>query len=215
MFLKKIKTEGIAHLSYIIGSQDSAAVIDPRRDIYIYLSIAAKYSVNITHIFETHRNEDYVIGSVPLSQATGADIYHGGKLDFKYGNSVKEGDYFEIGELSLKIFETPGHTFESISIALYDPNFGNKAVGVFTGDALFIGDVGRTDFFPTEPKRLQDCFTTAYSTRYYRLVTRQSYTPHMGQALYAAQEWPRVNSQRLGMRKCSTLYCRKPVWQNS
>ena len=154
MFLSQIKAEGLAHLSYIIGSKNCAAVIDPRRDRDIYLEIAREKSVNITHIFETHRNEDYVIGSTPLSEKTGANIYHGSNLDFKYGNPVKEGDEFEIGNLKLKILETPGHTFESISIAIYDTEFGQSAVGVFTGDALFIGDVGRTDFFPDQAERV-------------------------------------------------------------
>jgi len=150
MFLEKIKSEGVAHLSYMLGSGNSAAVIDPRRDIDVYLEIASEQSVNITHIFETHRNEDYAIGSVPLADKTGAEVYHGNALDFRYGNPVSEDDEFQIGDLRLKILETPGHTFESISIALFDPSFGDKAVGVFTGDALFIGDVGRTDFFPDQ-----------------------------------------------------------------
>lgn len=154
MFLQKIKSDGIAHLSYIIGSGSSAAVIDPRRDIDIYLKLATKESANITHIFETHRNEDYVIGSIPLAKATGAKIYHGKALDFKYGNKVSSGDHFEVGDLRFEIYETPGHTFESISIALFDPNFGNKAVAVFTGDTLFIGDVGRTDFFPDQAEKV-------------------------------------------------------------
>ncbi len=154
MFLEKIKSEGIAHMSYMLGSGNSAAVIDPRRDVDVYLDIARKQSVNITHIFETHRNEDYTIGSVPLSDKTGAEVYHGNATDFRYGNPVSEGDEFQVGDLSLKILETPGHTFESISIALFDPNFGDKAVGVFTGDALFIGDVGRTDFFPDQAEHV-------------------------------------------------------------
>jgi hydroxyacylglutathione hydrolase len=154
MFLEKIKSDGLAHLSYIVGSGNNAAVVDPRRDIDIYLDIARQESVNITHIFETHRNEDYIIGSVPLCERTGAEIYHGKELDFKYGNAVKDGDEFEIGTLKLKILETPGHTFESISIAVYDTEFADNPVGVFTGDALFIGDVGRTDFFPDQAEKV-------------------------------------------------------------
>ncbi|MBE0535286.1 MAG: MBL fold metallo-hydrolase [Phycisphaerae bacterium] len=154
MFLRKIKSEGIAHLSYMIGSQGAAAVIDPRRDIDVYLEIAREESVNITHIFETHRNEDYVIGSIPLAERTGAQIHHGHALDFAYGDPVKEGDAFRIGDMELRILETPGHTFESISIALFDTASGDIAVGVFTGDALFISDVGRTDFFPDRAKEV-------------------------------------------------------------
>jgi hydroxyacylglutathione hydrolase len=138
----------LAHLSYIIGHKGEAAVIDPRTDVDAYLEIARDNACAITHIFETHRNEDYVIGSRPLAQRTGAEIHHGANLDFGYGNGAKEGDAFDIGGMRLKILETPGHTFESISIALYDTASGEEAVGVFTGDALFIGDVGRTDFFP-------------------------------------------------------------------
>lgn len=148
MFLEKIKSDGIAHLSYILGDGMEAIVIDPRRDCRVYIEIAALYGMKITMIFETHRNEDYVIGSQDLARMTGASIYHGTALDFAYGEGVSEGDSFEVGDLRLSILETPGHTFESISIVVRDLNFGVDPVAVFTGDALFIGDVGRTDFYP-------------------------------------------------------------------
>ncbi|MDP8236770.1 MAG: MBL fold metallo-hydrolase [Candidatus Erginobacter occultus] len=154
MFLKKIKSEGLAHLSYMIGDDNVAAVIDPRRDCEIYREIAEREGVRITRIFETHRNEDYVIGSSDLAARTGASIHHGSALDFKYGEGVGEGDVFDIGDLQLKILETPGHTMESISIVITDRNFGDTPVGVFTGDALFIGDVGRTDFYPDRAREV-------------------------------------------------------------
>jgi len=154
MFLKKIKSDGIAHLSYMVGSGGSAAVIDPRRDIDEYLRAARDESVNITHIFETHKNEDYVIGSTLLADKTGAEIYHGRQFDFQYGSPVSDGDTFEVGGLVLRVIETPGHTFESISLALFDTEFGEKAIGVFTGDTLFIGDVGRTDFYPDRAREV-------------------------------------------------------------
>lgn len=148
MFIEKVKSEGLAHLSYIIGHNGQAAVIDPRRDCEIYVDIAHSHGAQITHIFETHRNEDYVVGSSDLARRTGAEIYHGGKLDFAYGKPVAEGDTFELGNISLAVLETPGHTFESISLVLRDKSFGSQPIGVFTGDLLFIGSVGRTDFFP-------------------------------------------------------------------
>jgi hydroxyacylglutathione hydrolase len=129
-------------------------VIDPRRDWYVYLDIAAREGVRITHIFETHRNEDYVVGSRDLAGATGASIHHGHALDFAYGEPVSEGDRFDVGDLSLEILETPGHTDESISIVVRDREFGDTPVGVFTGDALFVGDVGRTDFYPDRPQEV-------------------------------------------------------------
>jgi hydroxyacylglutathione hydrolase len=148
MFLEKVKSEGISHLSYVIGHQGEAAVVDPRRDCRIYIDIAARHGASITHIFETHRNEDYVIGSRELADLTGAEIYHGEGLDFAYGKTVPDGTQFEVGDLRLTVLSTPGHTFESISIVVRDAGFGKTPVTVFTGDALFIGDVGRTDFFP-------------------------------------------------------------------
>ncbi len=154
MFLKKIKSEGIAHLSYILGDGLDAVVIDPRRDCGIYAEIAAQQGVRITRIFETHRNEDYVIGSQDLVRRSGAAIHHGKALDFSYGEGVCEGDTFDVGDLCLRILETPGHTFESISIVVTDKNYGKDAVAVFTGDALFIGDVGRTDFFPDQARKV-------------------------------------------------------------
>lgn len=148
MFMEMIYTPGVAHLSYMIGDKGRAAVIDPRRDIDGYIEIARNQEVQITHIFETHRNEDYAIGSLDLARATGAEIYHGSQLDFKYGIPVYDGDSFTLGNVNLSILHTPGHTMESISIVLADLEFSNHPLSVFSGDALFIGDVGRTDFFP-------------------------------------------------------------------
>ncbi len=155
MFLETVRSEGLAHLSYIFGDKDKAAVVDPRRDCGIYLDIASRHDTRITHVFETHRNEDYLIGSRELEDQTGAKIYHGRHLPFNYGNPVHEGDNFELGDIVIKILETPGHTYESISIVLYDKGFSTEEpIAVFTGDALFIGDVGRTDFFPDKPKEV-------------------------------------------------------------
>jgi hydroxyacylglutathione hydrolase len=148
MFLEKVKTPGLAHLSYILGQQGEAAVIDPRRDFEVYLDIARRNGASITHVFETHRNEDYVVGSLDIARATGAFIYHGSALDFAYGSPVREGDTFRLGNIELTVLETPGHTFESISLVLRDRASGDVPVAVFTGDLLFIGSVGRTDFFP-------------------------------------------------------------------
>ena len=149
MFLEVVRSPGLAHLSYILGDAGRAAVIDPRRDCDIYLSIAVRENVRISHIFETHRNEDYVVGSTDLAAVSGAEVYHGGQMDFVYGNPVSEGDTFELGSILLSILHTPGHTLESISIAVFDTDFSRgQAVAVFTGDALFVGEVGRTDFFP-------------------------------------------------------------------
>ncbi|NYT17579.1 MAG: MBL fold metallo-hydrolase [Methanomicrobiales archaeon] len=150
MILRKISSEGISHNSYFISAGGRAAVIDPRRDVDVYLDLAQEAGVQITHIFETHRNEDYVIGSVELAARTGADILHGHQMDFAYGTTVKEGDLFRLGPVELKVLETPGHTLESISIVVTDRDVSDDPYAVFTGDALFAGEVGRTDFFGPE-----------------------------------------------------------------
>jgi len=148
MILERITSEGIAHHSYLVGSGSVAAVIDPRRDIGVYLEIAGRNDLRITRVFETHRNEDYVIGSLELVRATGATVHHGAALPFAYGEPVRDGDRFRVGSLELRVLETPGHTEESISLALSEAGSPDRALAVFTGDALFAGDTGRTDFFP-------------------------------------------------------------------
>ena len=102
MIFQRIKSAGIAHNSYFIGSGSEAAVIDPRRDCQVYIDLAQQYGLKIKHIFETHRNEDYVIGSIELNSITGAAIHHGPGLDWKYGNILKDGQVFPIGGLRLK-----------------------------------------------------------------------------------------------------------------
>jgi hydroxyacylglutathione hydrolase len=147
MFLKKIVSEGLAHNSYFIGSGTAAAVIDPRRDVGVYLEEARARNMQISHIFETHKNEDYVIGSLELAARTGAEILHGSRLDFAYGTPAKDGDAVRIGTVELGVLETPGHTLESISVTLKETAISDDVLMVFSGDALFAGDAGRTDFY--------------------------------------------------------------------
>ncbi|MBU7001300.1 MAG: MBL fold metallo-hydrolase [Theionarchaea archaeon] len=157
MLFTTVKSEGLAHNSYFLGAGGVAAVIDPRRDCDIYLDLSRKHNLKVSYIFETHRNEDYVSGSGELAEITGAEILHGAGLDFGYGTTVKEGDTFSIGSIRFEILETPGHTDESISIAVVDTEVGENVYMVFTGDALFAGDVGRTDLYGTrEGRRLAE-----------------------------------------------------------
>ncbi|MGX5915227.1 MBL fold metallo-hydrolase [Aliidiomarina sp. Khilg15.8] len=151
MFIEKIKTAGLAHLSYLIGDGDQAVAIDPRRDTHVYEQIAGEHGCQVVAIFETHRNEDLISGAPVLAERTGSVTYHGPNAadTVQYAEVVNEGFSLQIGRLKLKVLETPGHTDDSISIAVYDTEADNsEAVAVFTGDALFIGDVGRTDFYP-------------------------------------------------------------------
>lgn len=156
MILEKIKTPGLSHLSYLIGSGGKAAVIDPRRDCEIYVEMARAEGLEITHIFETHRNEDLVTGSPILAQMTGARVLHGPNPagDVSFAETAREGDRFEIGQLIIEVLETPGHTDDHLAFVIHDSEYPDEPVGVFTGDALFVGDVGRTDFYPERAREV-------------------------------------------------------------
>ena len=145
MSITRVVSEGLAHFSYFIANEGTASVIDPRRDCDVYLDLARKVGVQITRIFETHRNEDFVVGSLELFERTGAEIFHGPGLDWGYGTTLNNGQKFPLGGIELNAMQTPGHTEESMSYVLYDDPSRSIAAAVFTGDALFAGEVGRTD----------------------------------------------------------------------
>src|SRR5512136_331763 len=147
MILERIKSEGIAHNSYLLGSGNDAIVIDPRRDCQVYADTAQRKGLKMRYIFETHRNEDYVVGSMELKSITGAEIYHGPGLEWKYGITLRDNQSFRIGDLELTAIHTPGHTDESMCYAVADLTTGKAPIMVFTGDTLFVGDVGRTDLY--------------------------------------------------------------------
>jgi hydroxyacylglutathione hydrolase len=152
MLFERIFSEGLAHNSYLVGAGGKAAVIDPRRDCGIYLDLAAGNNLTITHIFETHRNEDYVSGSPELQARCGAGIWHGAAMDFSFGTPVHEGDTFIFGPLEIRVLTTPGHTEESISLVVRDRDSGDTPFMVFCGDTLFAGDIARTDFYGSARK---------------------------------------------------------------
>lgn len=168
MIFERIKSEGLAHLSYFVGSGDEAIVIDPRRDCQIYFDLARREGMKIKYIFETHRNEDYVIGSLELKELTDAEIYHGQGLDFKYGNFVRDGQEFNFGSMKLAALHTPGHTDESMSYTLSDPDTGKEPLMVFTGDSLFVGEVGRTDLYG--PKKAPGMAANLYDSIFNKIL---------------------------------------------
>jgi hydroxyacylglutathione hydrolase len=147
MIFKRIKSEGISANSYLVGSGGNAIIVDPRRDCEIYLDIAKQENLTINHIFETHRHEDFAIGSIELAHLTQATIYHGPGLQWGYGVTVQDAQTFFVGHLKLTVLHTPGHTDESVSYVVTDLATGGSPVMVFTGDALFVNDVGRTDLY--------------------------------------------------------------------
>ncbi len=133
----------LAHASYYIGSEGEAAIVDPQRDVEQYLTEADANNQKIKYIIETHLHADFVSGHIELAGKTGAKIVFGAKANAEFEHTaVKDGDVLSVGEVNLKILETPGHTPEGISIVIENSGAPKK---VLTGDTLFIGDVGRPD----------------------------------------------------------------------
>lgn len=147
MLIERFVSEGLAHNSYVVADGGEAAVIDPRRDVDAYLDFARENALRIRYVLETHRNEDYVIGSSALAKLTGATVLHSSRLAFDYGTPVREGDRFGVGSLELRVLETPGHTDESLCFALGETKAHGDAFMVFTGDTLFVDEVGRIDLY--------------------------------------------------------------------
>lgn len=145
MYFKRIETKGLAHFSYVIGDEGQMMIIDPRRDVGVYLEEARKQSMVIKGIFETHRNEDIVSGAKELSEITGAPVYISAfeDLGHTYGTPIKE-QSFPFGTFALRSLHTPGHTKGHLSYVL---ERDGEPYMVFTGDTLFYGDIGRTDFY--------------------------------------------------------------------
>ena len=144
MKIEQIYTGCLAQGAYFIQSENEAVVIDPLREVQPYLDRAEKEGVKIKYVFETHFHADFVSGHVDLANATGASIVFGPNAKTNFTSHVaKDGEEFKVGKLRFKVLHTPGHTMESTCYLLMDEN--GKEVALFTGDTLFIGDVGRPD----------------------------------------------------------------------
>ncbi|TVR20881.1 MAG: MBL fold metallo-hydrolase [Anaerolineaceae bacterium] len=156
MLVKYFYDERLAQASYMVGcaATGEALVVDAGRDITPYLQMAEKEGLQITHVTETHIHADYVSGSRELAAATGANLYVSdmGTADWKYAFvnepkviAVRDGDSFMVGNIRIEVLHTPGHTPEHICFVVTDTAAADKPIGVFTGDFVFVGDVGRPD----------------------------------------------------------------------
>ncbi|MCA1789832.1 MAG: MBL fold metallo-hydrolase [Thioalkalivibrio sp.] len=149
MLLKHYFVEKIAHSSYILAGQDHCAVIDPQRDVEVYIAEARAMGVTITHILQTHLHADFISGHMDLAKQTGAKIYIAKSARCTYDHvGLVEGDTIELEDMLLQVLETPGHTPEHLSYVVIDKSRSDSPLGVFVGDTLFVGDVGRPDLFP-------------------------------------------------------------------
>ncbi len=144
MKIEQIYTGCLAQGAYYIESMGEVAIIDPLREINPYLSKIEQNNHSLKFIFETHFHADFVSGHVSLAKATGAQIIYGPEATTKFEiSNAKDGEEFKLGEITIKAIHTPGHTLESTCYLLIDAEGNQQAL--FSGDTLFIGDVGRPD----------------------------------------------------------------------
>jgi hydroxyacylglutathione hydrolase len=156
MYFEQFYLGCLSHASYLLGSDGVGVVVDPQRDVDIYIEAAAKHGLEIKHIFETHLHADFVSGHHELATRTGGNVYLSHEARAKFSHvAVSDGFELTFGHCRLRVVATPGHTPESICILVFDSDHGASPWGVLTGDTLFIGDVGRPDLSPTHtPQQL-------------------------------------------------------------
>jgi hydroxyacylglutathione hydrolase len=156
MYFEQFYLGCLAHASYMLGSEGEAAVVDPQRDVEIYLKAAEQQGLKIRHIFETHLHADFVSGHLELAKRTGARIHIGAHAGATFPHvALHDGSEVQVGKLRITALETPGHTPEGICLVVTDQEKSQDPWAVLTGDTLFIGDVGRPDLSKTHtPQQL-------------------------------------------------------------
>src|SRR5258706_10939074 len=146
MYFEQFYLGCLAHASYMMASEGEAVVVDPQRDVEIYLKAAEANHVSIRHIFETHLHADFVSGHQELASRTGAHIYIGAQAGATFPHvAVQDGFELRVGKMRIAALETPGHTQESMCLVIVDEEKSAAPWAVLTGDTLFLGDVGRPD----------------------------------------------------------------------
>lgn len=156
MYFEQFYLGCLAHASYMLASDGVAVVVDPQRDVDMYLKTAAEQGLDIEHIFETHLHADFVSGHKELAERTGATIHIGMNAGARFTHDpVRDGSVIEFGQSLIRVLETPGHTPESICLVVHQEREDPRPWAVLTGDTLFIGDVGRPDLSETHtPQQL-------------------------------------------------------------
>lgn len=198
MIVQQFFVKGLAHSSYMLGGTKTCAIVDPRRDVQIYLDAVKPLGMRITHILETHLHADFISGHLDLAKKTGAKVYAPKSAQCKFDHvGVGEGDTFEIEDMLLSVFETPGHTPEHISYVITDKARGNDPVAVFCGDTLFVGDVGRPDLFPGRARQLA---TSLYDSLHEKLLKLPDFCE-----VYPAHGAGSLCGRAMGAKRTSTI----------
>ncbi|MBN1479764.1 MBL fold metallo-hydrolase [candidate division KSB1 bacterium] len=149
MIIQQFFVKGISHSSYLLGGTKSCAIVDPQRDVQVYLDAAEALEMKITHILETHLHADFISGHMDLAKKTGAKIYAPKSAECRFDHiALAENDTINIEDMVLNVLQVPGHTPEHIAYVVTDTARSQEPAGLFCGDTLFVGDVGRPDLFP-------------------------------------------------------------------
>lgn len=172
MYFEQFYLGCLAHASYMIGSEGEAAVVDPQRDVELYIAKAAAAGFQIKYVIETHLHADFVSGHRELAARTGAEIVFGERAGATFPHrAVRDGEELRLGRIVLRILETPGHTPEGISILVLDPSVSDQPLKVLTGDTLFIGDVGRPDLAGAKGYTAEAMADMLYDSLHGKLLT--------------------------------------------
>lgn len=163
MAVKQLYTKCLAEAAYYIESEGEVAIIDPLRETAPYIELAKENNATVKFVFETHFHADFVSGHVDLAKKTGATIVYGPNASTNYAiHQGKDNEEFAVGKLTIRLLHTPGHTLESSSYLLLDEN--KKEIAIFTGDTLFLGDVGRPDLAIKSDLTVEDLAGMAYDS---------------------------------------------------
>jgi hydroxyacylglutathione hydrolase len=205
MYFEQFYLGCLAHASYMLGSEGEAAVVDPQRDVDLYLKAAGERGLKITHIFETHLHADFVSGHLELAGRTGAKIHIGAKAGAAFPHeTLRDGTEIKIGKLRITALETPGHTPEGVCLVITDEEKSSAPWAVLTGDTLFIGDVGRPDLSPSHtPQQLAGLLYDSLHGKLLQLNDAVLVYPAHGAGSLCGRNMRAERSSTIGMERLS------------
>lgn len=211
MYFEQFYLTCLSHASYMLGSEGIAAVVDPQRDVEIYLEEAAKHGFTIAYVIETHLHADFVSGHQELAARAGAKIYLGAKAGATFPHvPIQDGDQLTFGKCRLSFLETPGHTIESISVVVTDLEKSEVPLAVLTGDTLFIGDVGRPDLSgDMTPQQLARMLYKSLHEKLLKLPDDVQVFPAHGAGSLCGRQMSSERSSTIGKEKL-TNYALRP-----
>jgi glyoxylase-like metal-dependent hydrolase (beta-lactamase superfamily II) len=202
MIIRQFLIPGIAHSSYLVAGSRSCAVIDPSRDVGRYISAAKKMGLSITHILETHLHADFISGHLDLADATGATIFAPRAAGCAYPHMpLAEGDEVLLEDMRFSVIDTPGHSPEHICYVATDTSRGETPAALFSGDTLFVGDVGRPDLFPGRAEELASRLYDSLHTKILSLPDECEVYPAHGKGSLCGRAMTAKRSSTIGYER--------------